>query len=251
MIITEPRSVNNMKKVVAGIGIFAILIIFISTQTNKDIKIIKSNETIQKLDPQPKTLVTKKTIIPIKTQILSKETIEAKREIEDLKIEKNFKERKKLYMDNFKVKNQIVNIENHYIDKEKLRVQPYKEISEDDVGWPISESLHYNSLNSPINYYYTVEMMNFKDMIYGVKNGLINDFKLERSNKEDSMVYSECKVSESQYSWSLRCNNNPDGFINMHLEKGTNNITGNFNYFGNSEIINIKNGKGYIYGVYK
>jgi hypothetical protein len=49
----------------------------------------------------------------------------------------------------------------------------------------------------------------------------------------------------------FNCYNGADGFLNLHIEKGTNDINGNFSYFGRNEIIKTKNGKGYIYGVYK
>lgn len=246
-----------MKKTLIGIGILSIIIIFISTQLNKEIKIsessseIKSNTPIkQDLHTSPKLSPPKK-IVSIKTQIPSKETIQAKKELEDLKIQKVFEERKKAYMEDFKKKNQIINIENHFVDKEKGLIQPYKEINEDDVGWPPTELPHFNDPIQPVNYHYPVELLNFKDIMLGVENGFIKEFKLKTANQEGSMVYSNCKKQESQYNLFILCYNGADGYLNLVMEKTSKNITGNFSYFGRNEIIKTKNGKGYIYGVYK
>jgi hypothetical protein len=193
-------------------------------------------------------------ITPISAKVISKE-------IEDLKIKEMVETRKNLYMEKFKVKvklkNKIINIENHYIDKEKGLIKPYKEISEKDVGWSPTELPYFYDPYEPVNYYYPVEFLGFEDMMVGIENGIVKEFKLKTANQEGSMIYSKCEKDEGQYGFYIHCSNGgddpvgADGYLNFYIKKGTKDITGHFSYFGRNEIIKTKDGKGYIYGVYK
>lgn len=192
-----------------------------------------------------------KIVVPITVQTKTKQVSEAEFRNEEVKLKEIIRIRQKLYMENFKVKNQIVNIENHYIDKEKGLIQPYQSINEEDVGWSPTELPYFDDPIEPINYYYPIEFLGFKDIMLGVGDGLIKEFKLKTANQENSMIYGKCKQQESQYNLFIHCYNGADGYLNLVMEKESKNITGNFSYFGRNEIIKTKNGKGYIYGVYK